>query len=135
MVAWQEENFGFYKDTNTEETARLAQEFFPHLSAKTVYDISPGDIRREVAAGRPVVVLVDGRILANPFYTAPGPDKHAIVIKGFTGNSFITHDPGTRRGADFVYSEATLMAALVDYDGGKPGTGKRAMIVISPAAS
>jgi hypothetical protein len=132
MVDFQRERFGFYKDSNIAETVRLAEAYFPQLSASAVYDITADDIRAQLVAGRPVVVLVDGRRLGNPFYTAPGPDKHALVVKGFLDDSFITNDPGTRRGADFVYAVDTMMAALVDYDGGAPGTGARAMIVIWP---
>ena len=134
MVDWQQKKFGFYKDSTIAETVRLAEGYFPQVSAKPVYDITADDIRREVAAGRPVVVLLDGRLVGNPYYTAPGPDKHALVIKGFTGDSFITNDPGTKRGADFVYAADTLMSALIDYDGETPGTGTRAMIVLSLAS-
>ncbi|HLD26105.1 MAG TPA: C39 family peptidase [Candidatus Andersenbacteria bacterium] len=131
MVDWQNTRYGFYKDSNIVETVRLAEQFYPSLTAEAVYNITAGDIRERLAAGRAVLVLVDGRRLGNPYYTGEGPDKHALVIKGFTGNDFITNDPGTRRGADFVYSEAVLMNALIDYDGGTPGTGKKAMIVVT----
>lgn len=131
MVAWQEEHYGFYKDSTIAETVRLAQEFYPHVSAESVYDVTAEVIRERLMAGRAVIVLVDGRRLNNPYYTGEGPDKHTLVIKGFTADKFITNDPGTRRGADFVYPAETVMAAMVDYDGGTPGTGKKAMIILT----
>jgi len=134
MVDFQNEQFGFFKDSNVAETVRLAEAYFPQLSARAVYDITANDIRAELALGNPVIVLVDGRKLGNPFYTAPGPDRHTLVIKGMSGEKFITNDPGTKRGADFVYSIDTVMQALVDYDGDTPGTGKRAMIILTPVS-
>lgn len=131
MVRFQETRYGFYRDSNAAETARLAQEYSPSLSARVVYDVTADDIRAALAGGTPVLLLVDGRRLGNPFYTAPGPERHTLVVKGVKGEKFITHDPGTRRGADFVYPIATVMDAMVDYDGGTPGTGKRVMLLLS----
>ncbi|MDP3685734.1 MAG: C39 family peptidase [bacterium] len=132
MVKFQEERYGFFKDSNAAETARLTEAFYPHLSAKVVYNVTADDIRGALAQGTPVLALVDGRKLGNPFYTAPGPERHAIVIKGVTGDKFITNDPGTRRGADFAYPIATVLNALEDYDGGSPGTGKPVVILLTP---
>lgn len=131
MVEFQNKNYGFFKDSNIAETARLVEDYWPHLSARTVYDITAADIRSELAQGNPVAVLVDGRKLGSPYYTQPGPDKHALVIKGMKDNKFITNDPGTRRGQDFVYSTDTVMNAIVDYDGETKGSGQPAMIVIT----
>lgn len=132
MVAWEDEVFGFSKDTNIAEVKRLVNNYYPALSAEAKYDITVEDIKQELLQGKPVIVLANGRIIANPYYTQPGPDKHALVIKGFVGDKFITNDPGTRRGADYTYSTKKVYEAIVDYDGGTAGTGKKAMIVISP---
>lgn len=133
MVAFEEKNYGFAKDSNIKETTRLVNEYFPNLVARAVYDITVSDIADELVLGNAVVVLANGQVLANPNYTAPGPKKHAIVIKGITDGKFITNDPGTRRGADYVYTFDTVYRAIVDYDGGTAGTGKKAMIILSPA--
>ncbi len=132
MVAWEDEFFGFSKDTNIAEVKRLVDNYSPTFTASARYDITIDDIKEELLKGNPVIVLANGQLLGNPYYTQPGPEKHALVIKGFTGNEFITNDPGTRRGADFVYSAEKLLNAVIDYDGGTPGTGKKAMIVILP---
>lgn len=135
MVRFQDERYGFYRDSNAAETARLAEAYYPHLSARVVYDVTADAIRAAVSSGNPVLVLVDGRRLGNPFYKPPGPSRHTLVIKGVKGSSFITNDPGTRRGADFVYPSERVMGSLVDYDGGTPGTGKRSMILLTPRGS
>lgn len=132
MVKFQEEQYGFFKDSNAAETARLAEAFYPHLSAKAVYDATADTIREALARGTPVLALVNGQKLGNPFYTRPGPERHAIVIKGVTGDKFITNDPGTRRGTDFVYPITTVLGALDDYDGGSPGTRKPVVILLAP---
>ena len=132
LVDFQNEQYGFFKDSNIAETVRLIEAFHPSLQAKAHYDVTAEDIQKVLAKGTPVVVLVDGRRLNNPFYTQPGPDKHTLVIKGVKGDKFITNDPGTKRGADFLYPFTTVLGAMVDYDGATPGTGKRAIIVITP---
>lgn len=131
MVDLQQDRYGFFRDSNVAETVRLAEASYPDITARAVYDITAEDIRAALAGGTPVLVLVNGQKIGNPFYTFPGPERHTLVIKGVTGNTFITNDPGTRRGADFAYPIDTVMNALVDYDGGTPGTGKRAMILLS----
>lgn len=132
MVRFQEERYGFFIDSNAAETKRLAEEFYPHLSARVIYNPSVNDIREALTKKIPVLALVNGQKLRNPFYTPPGPDRHAITIKGVTGDKFITNDPGTRRGADFVYPISTVMNALEDYDGGSPGTGKPVILLLTP---
>jgi len=131
MVAWEEKNLGFYIDTNVAETARLVHDYYPGLQARASYDITVLDIITELQSGNAVVVLANGQTLGNPYYTAPGPEKHALVIRGYTNGKFITNDPGTKRGEGYVYTTQQLFKAIVDYDGGKPGTGKKAMIVIT----
>jgi hypothetical protein len=131
MVAWEEDFLGFYKDTNIAETTRLVNNYYPALQAKAVYDVTAQDIKKELQVGRAVVVLANGQRLANPYYTQPGPEKHALVIKGFTDGKFITNDPGTKRGADYVYTTEKVYGSIVDYDGGAVGTGKKAMIIIT----
>ena len=54
--------------------------------------------------------------LINPNFTGNGPLYHMLVIKGFVDDKFITNDPGTRNGADFVYTEANLMNSIADWD-------------------
>ena len=84
--------------------------------------------------GRPVIVPAAGRLLKNPFFKQPGPYYHMLVIKGVTADGkFITHDPGTKRGADFLYGQEALYNAINDWDDAR-GTlsGRKAMIVVYP---
>lgn len=78
------------------------------------------DIKKELAKGNPVIVPTAGRLLSNPYFTPPGPLYHMLLIKGYSTTSttteFITHDPGTIRGANFVYSYQTLETSIHDLE-------------------
>ena len=88
-------------------------------------------IKLELNLGRPVIVPLEARLLKNPNYTPPGPVYQVIVIKGYTANGkFITNDPGTHLGADYLYSEDVIMSAIHDWDGTKPA-GPRLVLVMS----
>ena len=55
-----------------------------------------------------------------------------LVIKGFTSDGkFITNDPGTRNGADYLYTESTLMSAIHDWTGAAPD-GPAVGVVLIP---
>ncbi|MDP3794539.1 MAG: C39 family peptidase, partial [bacterium] len=101
---FQKARLGYYEDTDAVETALLAREYLHYKNVRVV----PGPltvemIKKEIAAGRPVIVPAAGRLLGNPYYRQPGPYYHMLVIKGYTDAEFITNDPGTRRGKDFRY--------------------------------
>ncbi len=55
-----------------------------------------------------------------------------LVIKGYTADGkFITNDPGTRRGADFLYSAATLLNANHDWRAdGKVDRGRKVVLIV-----
>lgn len=133
MVDFEKRYFGYYEDTNAAETAELARAYFGYGNARLVPGPITADmIKREIAAGRPVIVPAAGRMLGNPYYTPPGPYYHMLVIKGYTTTEFITNDPGTRRGKDFRYSYATLLNAIHDYNPERIADMPQAMIVIVP---
>jgi peptidase C39-like protein len=131
IVDFENKRFGTYHDTNAQETAELAEAFYPHLRAELRYDVTADSITALLREGHPVILLVNGRKLGNPFYTPPGPDKHALVLKGIKGDKFVTNDPGIGRGHDFMFPITTVMNATVDYNGRTPGTGKKAGIILT----
>lgn len=129
-VEFEEKTFGYSKDTSTKETMRIISEFFGIPGAKILPINSVNDIKEQLAAGRPVMVPAYGRALKNPYFTGAGPLYHMLVIKGYTPGKFITHDPGTKRGADFVYDETLLFNAIHDWNNGDVPNGPRVMVVI-----
>ncbi len=138
LVAYQIKTVGDYKDTNAEQTAKLARDFYK-LNARIQYDVTHEDIRAELASGNIVIAPMAGQLLKNPYYTRPGPAYHMLVFIGYddTTKQLITNDAGTRRGKQFRYSYATIDNALHDWTGSKKTItkGRSAMIVVSPAHS
>ncbi len=131
LKRWQLKRFGFFKDTTAEETATILRAYFKLKGVAVLKNPRVADIKRELAAGNPVIVPAAGQLLGNPFFRRPGPRYHMLVIKGYTKDGkFITNDPGTRRGADFVYQPKVLMNAMHDWNGGDVERGPRVVIVV-----
>ncbi|PIQ78420.1 hypothetical protein COV82_00990 [Candidatus Peregrinibacteria bacterium CG11_big_fil_rev_8_21_14_0_20_46_8] len=130
LVAWQEQEFGEYKDTDAPQNVEILQRYFGYKRVELIYDFTAEDIRENLAAGRPVILPAAGRQLGNPYFTPPGPFYHMLVIKGYTEDGrFITNDPGTRRGADYVYSAQTIINAAHDWNDGDAENGKKVIII------
>ncbi len=135
MVAFEKELFGFYEDTTVAQTAALVEQMFGYEQSDQIENPTVEQIQRAVADGHPVIVPLAGRELGNPFYTPPGPVYHMLVIRGYTRDgSFITNDPGTKRGEAYVYPFDTLMNAIHDWNGeGNILEGKRVALVLHPS--
>lgn len=132
IQAFEEEAFGEYRDTNVVQTAAIITDYFDYPNVRIVENPTAGEIREAVASGKPVIVPAAGQQLGNPYFQPPGPPYHMVVVKGYTADGkFIVNDPGTRRGADFVYEEATLMNALHDWPEDENITeGRKAVIIV-----
>lgn len=132
LIKWENEKYGYFEDTTSEQGAEMLKQFFKLSGAKVVYDITIDDIKKELAQGRPVAVPAAGKLLKNPYFRGGGPLYHMLIIKGYTkDNRFITNDPGTRRGADFTYTMDALYNAIHDWREDRDILqGRKAMIVI-----
>lgn len=130
LIAWEEETFGYYKDTTAEEMARILREYFGHKNVEVRYEFTIDDIKKEIAVGHPVIIPAAGRLLPNPYFHQPGPVYHALVIKGYTASKIITNDAGTRKGKDFLYDPETLMKAIHNWDPDNILEGAKVMIVV-----
>ena len=131
IKSFEEKRFGYYKDTTAEETAIILREFYGIEKVKVFYEPKADDIKKALAEKKVIIIPAAGRQLGNPYFRQPGPLYHMLVIKGYTkeGN-FITNDPGTRRGADFIYSPSVLMNAIHDWNGGDVDSGWKVVIVV-----
>jgi len=59
-----------------------------------------------------------------------------LLLKGYTSDGeFITNDPGTRNGRNYVYKQAVLMAAIHDWNGGDVMNGVPVVIVYKSVIS
>lgn len=130
------ENWGSYVDTSASSTlARIVEGYFKYMG-RVEYGIDQDDIIEALYANNLVLVPTNGVKLKNPNYSPPGPERHMLVVKGYDPATaeFITHDPGTRNGADYRYDAAVLMEALFDYPTGNhvPATEDRTAMIIIP---
>ena len=104
-------------DTSIEDTLKIARDSFPLLRIVSEEEVSLSVIIAHVEAGQLVITPMDGRLLDNPHYTAPGPEYHMLVVTGYDDvtREVITNDPGTRYGAGYRYPEKRFYAAIRDY--------------------
>jgi len=122
---------GFGLDDTAEQAAALLRSEAPLLTAELLYNPTVEQMKKQLSSGKLLIVPAQGQYLGNPYYTAPGPRYHMLVVKGFMNNSyFITNDPGTKRGKDYVYSFDILMNAIHDWNGGEVETGQKVVIVV-----
>ncbi len=115
LVKWQEDNWGGHYDLNASETVRLANQYFGIERIYTTKVDSIDNVKYELSKGNIVIVPMAGRLLKNPYYRQPGPPYHMLVAKGYNKKGIITNDPGTRLGADFIYSDDIFFEAIHDW--------------------
>ncbi|MBF8280348.1 MAG: hypothetical protein HW383_121 [Candidatus Magasanikbacteria bacterium] len=131
LVAWQKTRFGYFEDTTAEETAIIAREYFGYKNV-SVAPLTLDAIERSVARGVPVIVPANGKMLGNPNFRNGGPEYHMLVIKGFTKDKFITNDPGTRKGENYLYDKNVVLNAAHDWvPPEKKASGAKVMIIIA----
>lgn len=132
LVAYEDAEYGYNKDTTTEDVAHTAEEYFGYPKA-IIRDATEANIKAALANGYPVIVPAYGKALFNPNFRNGGPDYHMLVIKGYTkGGLWITNDPGTRRGPDYTYTNEVLMNALHEYNATDMRLGRAVMVVVLP---
>lgn len=130
LVAWQTGR-GYAYDVTLKQLAAIGRDYYSMTSGRIIPNPTVDDIKKELAAGRPVIVPAAGRLLDNPNFTAGGPPYHMFVLRGYDANGFIANDPGTRRGEKFRYTFENIMDAMHDWTGNKSTitTGAKAVLV------
>lgn len=129
LVDWENRNLGVSDSITAEQTAMVAGEFL-NLKTQLIEKPTAEQIKEAVAQNKLVLVPAAGRELGNPFYTAPGPLYHMLVVKGYTEKQFITNDPGTRNGENYPYNFDKIMSANHDWNGGDVSGGVRRMVIV-----
>ncbi len=134
VLAWEEEN-NYGIDVGAEDMLAIASGVYG-LDGQVYYDedVTVESIKRFLSEGHPVIIPAAGQVLNNPNYRGDGPPYHMIVLIGFNETGFITNDPGTRYGASYEYSYATIESAIHDWTGSKStveADGRKAIIVLS----
>ncbi|MEK7546340.1 MAG: C39 family peptidase [Patescibacteria group bacterium] len=131
MVDWETTRFGYYKDTDADEVVTIAKELYGYAKARAVPLASMDQVKAQVDKGIAVILPAAGRMLKNPYFTDGGPPYHMLVVKGYTKDGkIITNEPGTRRGADYLYDAELLWDAVHDWNGGNVPEGRKVMVIL-----
>ncbi|MBU1130700.1 C39 family peptidase [Patescibacteria group bacterium] len=132
MVDWQLNYFGGHFDLTAQQTAEMIKEYLGYDKVEVVDNPTIDEIKNHLFQQRPVIAPAAGRQLGNPYFRTPGPIYHMLVIKGYTEDKFITNDPGTKRGEDFLYDYQVIMEAMHDWNESDILQGEKRIIVIYP---
>ena len=131
LANWEKQHFGYFESTTAAETKQMIEANSP-LKVTLETDVSTNTIKQALANNQLVIAPSAGRKLGNPYFTSPGPIYHMLVIKGYTKDGkFITNDPGTRHGADYIYDEQVLLNAIGDYNHNDPVNGQKVILIVS----
>jgi hypothetical protein len=123
--------FGYFKDTTAAEVTTILKKYSGLPKVDLIKDPTMDQIKQALASGKIIVAPFAGRKLGNPNFTGAGPLYHMLVIKGYTKDGkIITNDPGTRKGANYIYSSQTILDAMHDWNGGDVDHGAKVMIVV-----
>lgn len=130
LVSWQEKNWGGHYDLTAEQTADLAQKVYG-IDFKVEPVNSIDDIKYQISQNHLVIVPTAGRLLGNPNFRSPGPPYHMLVVSGYTPNSVITQDVGTRNGKNYIYANSVFLNAIHDWAGSADNIsfGQKVMLV------
>ena len=132
FVEWQAKQFGAeVVDLTAAQVVEAIEGYMPELEAEVKPVRNAKDIQRELVAGNPVILPANGKTLANPRFRNGGPRYHMLVIKGYLADGrWITNDPGTQFGENFLYPQDNLVDSARDWNGGDVPNGEPVMIVV-----
>lgn len=120
-------------DITAKQVAALIPEYFAKRQARALTNPTIEEIKSLLAKGIPVMAPADGKALKNPNFHNGGPPYHMLVIKGYLADGrWIVNDPGTRKGADYIYDRDLLFNAIHDWNGGDVPHGAPVVIIMQP---
>ncbi|MGA2667076.1 MAG: C39 family peptidase [Patescibacteria group bacterium] len=130
IVAWENAN-GYPQDLTSAQLVLVAKDYYQINDLTVNYNVSIESIKREIAQNHPVIVPAAGQLLGNPYYTAPGPVYHMLLIIGYNQNNFIVQDVGTKHGDHYQFNATILYNAIHDWAGRQDNidSGRKAMII------
>lgn len=114
LVDWQIREWGGHYDINTERTLELFKNFYHINNGEVVTIDTINDLKAILSNGNIIIAPTYGMNLSNPYFTAPGPAYHMLIIKGYDEENFITNDPGIGLGKNFKYTFKNLFESIFD---------------------
>lgn len=134
LVEWENSYFGDYKHTTVAQTAEMLK-IRSNLDGKIHENPTFEDVQEILSNGNLIIAPFAGKLLPNPNFKNGGPNYHMLVIKGYDAekSQIVTHDVGTRNGANYVYDWSVINAALHDWHDTDMTLGSKLIIeVINP---
>lgn len=132
LVAFEERR-GLAADITAEEAKTIIPAYFSKRQARVLVRPTKEALRSLLARGIPIIVPADGKALQNPNFRNGGPKYHMLILKGYLPDGrWITNDPGTRKGADYLYDQDILWNAIRDWNGGDVKSAIPMVIVMEP---
>ena len=130
LVSWEQKH-DYPEDVDVRQLGDIAKSFYGY-KIRVLIDVTADKLRQELERGNPIILPAAGRLLHNPYFSGEGPYYHMLVVIGYTGDGFITNDPGTKQGSQYWYSTDVLLNALHDWTGVKEeiATGARNALVV-----
>ncbi len=113
MIRWEEkeENFGGHIDLYGDDMMKMITGYYG-IPEDEVVHLTKMDtllMKKVITLGYPLITPIQGELLRNPFYPYPG--YHMLTIIGYSGDTVITNDVGTKRGEKYPYSFERLLNA------------------------
>jgi len=123
-----ENSLGFGPSITMAELNRLAKIHYGRNTGR-IETATISNIEKDLAAGKPVIIPANGKMLENPNFRNGGPVYHNLVITGYDSKEFITNDPGTRKGHNYRYPKDLLLDAIHDWDADDINSGAKVYLV------
>jgi len=119
LFAIEDKLFGSNADTSATRTLKIIEDY-TNFDGKLKFRPTIDDITAELANGHPVISLHYGYDLNNPRhrFRRGSSSFHMMAITGFDAKKglFYVNDPELKRGLDYPYQYATIMASLRDFN-------------------
>ena len=132
LVDYQNEVFWDFKHTTVAQTAEILRDYYKYENYEILENPSADDLKYNIAKGSIILAPFYG-VGMNPNYSWVGPEYHFMVLKWYTKDTFITHDVGTKRGANYEYPISTIMERIHDYHPESVKLWGKRVIVVSPS--
>jgi len=115
MVSWETDH-GYGTSITLQQLNQIAIDYYGLKTGHVVSVSSYLDLKKELAAGHPIITGMAGKLLPNPYFSNGGPNYHMLVVKGYDATGFLTNEPGTYRGNGYHYDYGIFFTALHDWN-------------------
>jgi len=121
LANFEQKKYGEHRDISLQDIkAWIFKDYFNYSKVEVVMNVNKNDIINALEEGKLVLLPLNGQKLNNPYFTAPGPERHMLLVRDYDykTDQFITNDPGTKRGENYHYSSQVIMNSILVYPTG-----------------